>query len=68
MIGFVPRNRPTVIPLRTDVQRAAIVESVGRDRVIAAIATRLYQLRESGRPLQDAYRLSNTLARDWGNR
>jgi hypothetical protein len=44
MVGFVPRTRPTVIPLRCDVHRCAIVDSMPRDRVLAVIAAKLYDV------------------------
>lgn len=56
------------MPLRKDVRRSAIIASMGRERIIAAIAVRLYLMQDAGRPLQDAYRLSNSLARDWSKR
>jgi len=71
MIGFVPRTRPTIIPLARDVQRCAIIESLGRDRVIATIAARMYDLCRMGHQgylPRDAYLLSNTLARNWSKR
>lgn len=55
MIGFVPRTPHVVIPLRVDVKRAAIVQSVPRDRVLAAIAAKLYALGGQGAVPRDAY-------------
>lgn len=61
VIGFVPRKRPTVIPLARDVRRCAIVQMVGRDRAIAMIAKQLYDVltRPGGnriRSLREAYK------------
>lgn len=56
MIGFVPRTRPTVIPLARDVHRCAIVQSVDRDRVLAVIAARLFDVMSRGKTLTEAYK------------